>query len=55
MSECKPKPFTKELAEQMKVASHQNIINVQEKYSQYKKQDASQLRIKLVKNLLKIQ
>lgn len=35
--------------------SHQNIGVLQEKYSQYKKQDASKLRIKLVKNLLKIQ
>jgi hypothetical protein len=32
--------------------SHQNIIDVQEKYSQYKKQDASQLRINLIKQLL---
>lgn len=35
--------------------SHQNIIILQEKYAQYKKQNASKLRIKLVKNLLKIQ
>lgn len=34
--------------------SHQNIINVQEKYAQYKNQDASQLRINLIKNLLGI-
>jgi hypothetical protein len=32
--------------------SHQNIGFLQEKYSQYKKQDASQLRINLIKNLL---
>jgi hypothetical protein len=32
--------------------SHQNIIDVQEKYAQYKKQNASQLRIELIKNLL---
>ena len=34
--------------------SHQNIIDVQEKYAQYKKQNASQLRINLIKNLLGI-
>ena len=42
--------------EKYKVAhvSHQNIIDVQEKYAQYKKQNASQLRINLIKNLLGI-
>ena len=34
--------------------SHQNIIDVQEKYAKYKKQDASKLRIDLIKNLLGI-
>jgi hypothetical protein len=32
--------------------SHQNIGILQEKYAKYKKQDASQLRIDLIKNLL---
>jgi hypothetical protein len=32
--------------------SHQNIINVQEKYAQYKKHDPSKLRIDIVKKLL---
>ncbi len=34
--------------------SHENIEILQEKYAQYKKQDASQLRIDLIKNLLGI-
>jgi hypothetical protein len=34
--------------------SHENIGILQKKYSQYKKQDASQLRINLIKNLLGI-
>ena len=35
-------------------ASHQNIIDVQEKYAQYKQCDVTQLRINLIKNLLGI-
>jgi hypothetical protein len=34
--------------------SHENIVILQEKYAQYKKCDASQLRINLIKNLLGI-
>ena len=34
--------------------SHHNIGILQKKYTQYKKQDASQLRINLIKNLLGI-
>ena len=33
--------------------SHHNLIILQEKYTQYKNQDANQLRIDLIKNLLK--
>lgn len=32
--------------------SHQNIINVQKKYTQYKKQNADRLRVDFIKNLL---
>jgi len=32
--------------------SHENIEILQEKYAKYKKQNASQLRINLIKNLL---
>ena len=35
--------------------SHQNIIDVQEKYAQYKNQDASQLRVDIINYLLGIQ